>query len=103
MTHWADDYIDELEDIIDDTGWNMNITEGPITFEHQDGSELFFGNIQHLSRFKIEYTASDTATTAVDSSAGEQAYVYDKGNQSTQLSDIMEWVEHILEKHESDN
>lgn len=96
MAHWANSKIDEIENAVADTGWELTIPssdDGPLICEHNDGSTLSFVNSSISGNFAIEYQDNDKVKAAVT----------DKHESWPILDNAVEWFIHIIQRHEKIN
>jgi len=96
MVHWASEKVDELQSAVNETGWNLSIAntdDGPIEFVHDDGSEISFVSSSISGNYAVEYQSSESSKSAVT----------DEHVSYVQLNDAIEWVVHILSRHEKVN
>lgn len=107
MSHWAAESFDEFESTVDGTGWSFDkpsSDEGPVEFETEDGSEVSFTDSRdRTGTVAVEYTPSEEVTPAVtlNKNGGWMGDYHHKS--FTDVGKAVEWVVHILEKHEEDN
>lgn len=88
--------MDDLEDQVNGTGWNFDTPgtdEGPLVFNHEDGSETSMISSSVTGGYAVEYEPADGATEAVT----------DQHVSFADLGNGVEWLEHVLSRHEEVN
>lgn len=103
MVNWASQKFSEFEEAIDGTGWELDkptSDEGPVVFNHNDGTELSFVSSTVTGGYAVEYIAADDVRVAVKENPKRGV---DSHTSWMDLDNAVEWVVHTLERHESIN
>lgn len=104
MEHWASQELEEIEETIDSTGWDLErpqTEEGPLSFKHQDGTEVSFHHGQ-TGNFTVEYRLYGAFNKRL-ADEGVKKGVQDEKVSYGELGNATEWLIHVLKRHEKVN